>query len=286
MSKSLKYPTTYSQQIQLLRQRGIIIADSSKCELFLSRVNYYRLSGYILPFYNVSTDMCFSPIEFETIEGIYSFDMELRNLLALNIERVEIFIRTQLSYFYSHAYGALGYTKPNNYNAKHNHAVFMKHIQSCVNENSRSPVIRHHVLNYDGKFPLWVIMNYFSLGMLSHFYTDMKNQDKAFLAKSIYDANYQMLSSWLHCLTYLRNRCAHYSRLFYWKFSALPIMKHFPIVADGTLFTQIYVLKTMYPDSIKWRDDFFIPLEILVKKYHDSIILEHIGFPANWKELL
>ena len=249
MSKLLKNPTTYSQQIQLLQQRGIVITDQTECELFLERVNYYLLSGYILPFLDTARDRCRTPIDFESIKEIYNFDMELRNLLALNIERIEIYIRTQILHFHSHTYGALGYMDSSNYNAKHNHAAFVDHIQSCISENSKSPVIKHHMLNYEGRFPLWVIMNYFSLGMLSHFYADLKNQDKAFLAKSMYDANYQMLSSWLHCLTDLRNRCAHYSRLYYWKFPALPNTRGFPITPDGSLFTQIYLLKKMHPDA-------------------------------------
>ncbi len=286
MSKLLKKPTSYSQQIQLLRQRSILISDPAECELFLSRVNYYLLSGYILPFIDTAHDRCRVPVPFETIQGIYNFDMELRNLLALNIERIEIYIRTQILHFHSHAYGAMGYMDPLNYNLKHNHAAFVNHIQSCINENSKSPAIKHHIQNYGGNFPLWVIMNYFSLGMLSHFYTDLKNPDKAFLAKSMYDANYQMLSSWLHCLTDLRNRCAHYSRLYYWKFPALPVMKDLPIIPDRTLFTQIYILKTMHPDADEYHNRLFIPLEALINKYCSYINLNHIGFADNWKPLL
>lgn len=47
MSKTIKEPATYAQQIEKLRQRGICMSDD--CQSFLSRVNYYRLSGYILP---------------------------------------------------------------------------------------------------------------------------------------------------------------------------------------------------------------------------------------------
>ena len=46
----LKAPTTYEEQIQLLRNKNIIISDVDLCMDFLSKVNYYRLSGYYLPF--------------------------------------------------------------------------------------------------------------------------------------------------------------------------------------------------------------------------------------------
>ena len=56
------------------------------------------------------------------------------------------------------------------------------------------------------------------MGMLSYFYRGMKNKDKATIAQSLYGVNYQTLESWLRCMTDLRNRCAHYSRIYYWVF--------------------------------------------------------------------
>ena len=144
----------------------------------------------------------------------------------------------------------------------------------------------HHTQVYGGSFPIWVIIEYFSLGMLSYFYADLKNPDKAVIAKKLYHANYQMLESWLHCLTDLRNRCAHYSRLYYWNFASVPNMGNFPYVPDRTLYTQIYILKLMYPDRAEWKSYFYTPLTRLLKKYQDQIQLNHIGFPVDWKDKL
>ena len=46
----LKKPTTFEEQIKLLEQKGINITKHDTCKDFLSRTNYYRLSGYYLPF--------------------------------------------------------------------------------------------------------------------------------------------------------------------------------------------------------------------------------------------
>ena len=286
MSKDVKEPITYSQQIAKLQQRDIIIHDLADCEVFLSQVNYYRLSGYILPFIDPAADKCCQPIEFDTIKSIYHFDAELRNLISLSVERIEIYIRTQLAYFHAHHYGALGYIDPANYNSLHDHITFLGRIQSCIKDNSKSPVVIHHQTNYGGKFPIWVIIDYFTLGMLSHFYTDMPNQDKAFLAKTLYAANFKKLSSWLRCLTDLRNRCAHYSRLYYWAFSAIPNTGNPALASDRTLYPQIHMLRIMYPDKAEWATCFYNPLVKLVDKYKDQIQLDHIGFPANWKDEL
>ncbi|WP_276879684.1 hypothetical protein [Lawsonella clevelandensis] len=41
--------TTYTEQIELLRNRGMIIPDADKAQKFRERRNYYRLSGYWYP---------------------------------------------------------------------------------------------------------------------------------------------------------------------------------------------------------------------------------------------
>lgn len=285
MFKSLKSPTTYTQQVSILESRNITIQNKTQCEIFLSHVNYYRLSGYLLPFINKPDEKCKQAISIEKIEAIYRFDSEIRNLLLSAIERIEIYLGTQLSYYSAHHYGADGYMDPNNYNAKHDHIKFEGLINSTIQDNRKAPAVRHHIAQYGGKFPIWVIIEFFTIGMISHFYTDMKNHDKATIAFFLYSVNYQTLSSWLRCLTDLRNRCAHYSRLYYWKFSAIPrIRTGDAFKADRSLFTQIYMLKYLYPDD--WNDDLLTPLIDLFEKYSSYITLSHIGFPKEWKTIL
>ena len=287
MYKSLKPPTTYQQQTSILQSRNIIVTDTSFCEKILSEVNYYRLSGYILPFVHKPDDKCFQPVSIEQLFAIYSFDAELRNLLSSIIERIEIYLRTQVAYYFAHRYGSDGYMDANNYNQFHDHVKFTGLINKTIQENSKSPVVKHHIAEYGGKFPIWVIIDFFTLGMLSHFYTDMKNPDKSYLAKSTYQVTYQVLSSWLRCITDLRNRCAHYSRLYFWIFPAIPkIPKGNVFTADHALFSQLYMLKHMYPHKDKWNDDFIKPMEKLLNKYKESVQREHLGFPYRWRSIL
>ncbi len=92
-----KKPTTYQEQIELLKVRGCIIPDEDFCLKILRSANYYRLSAYFLPFKN--SDDSFKPgTEFSKIVGIYNFDRELRSILFSAIEEIEIFLRTQFSY--------------------------------------------------------------------------------------------------------------------------------------------------------------------------------------------
>lgn len=283
----LKKPTTFEEQVELLRKKNIIITDKASCINFLSKTNYYRLSGYYLPFIQKDTEKCFIALKFERIQKIYTFDAELRNLISFAIEKIETHIRTQLAYFHAHTYGAEGYMYSSSFNRRHNHNVYLRHIDSCLVENSNTLVIKHHNGHYDGHIPIWAIIDFFSLGMLSYFYRGMRNPDKAKIAESMYGVNYQTMDSWLRCLTDLRNRCAHYSRLYYWIFPAIPKMPSKErYIPTRRLFSQLYMLKLMYPNKEKWNEEFVKPLIKLVKKYNTDISLNHLDFPYRWKSIL
>lgn len=287
MSKNIKSPITYSQQVKLLQSRNVLVSNPSECEAFLSRVNYYRFTGYLLPFLDRSSDCCNPPIEFNRIVQIYVFDAELRNLIVRVIEKIEIYLRTQLAYRSAHQYGALGYMDAQNYNRHHDHVKFLGLVNKVISDNRNNSVVRLHIAGYGDKFPIWVIIDYFSLGMLSKFYSDLPNKDKKHIAQELYGVNYQALSSWLKCLTDLRNKCAHYSRLYYCSFPSLPVLRNNPSFSpDRRLFTQLFMLKLLYPEPSRWNEDFIIPLIRIMDKYRNSICIKHLGFPCRWRSIL
>lgn len=283
----LKKQTTFEEQLELLKRKGIVIEHSEDCIEFLKHVNYYRFSAYYLPFRDAKTQKLFSNIKFERLQKIYEFDQNLRSLIFAAIENIEIHLRTQIAYYHVHKYGAEGYREFNYYNTGHNHSDFLQRLSGCVNENKKTLIVRHHLDKYDGHFPLWVMIEFFSMGMLSHFYRDLITQDRKNIAKILYNTNHKNLESWTRCLTDLRNRCAHYSRLYYWVFPAIPrFSEQEPHTATRRLFSQIYMLKLMYPDHSKWNELFLKPLIKLMRKYKPYISQKQLDFPYRWKSML
>lgn len=160
-------------------------------------------------------------------------------------------------------------------------------ISAKQRANSNALVVKHHNTKYDGNFPIWVIIEYFSMGMLSYCYVDLKSVDQKAIAKDAFSSSASCISSWLRCVTDLRNRCAHYSRLYYWIFPAIPLTpKNSAYQMDRKLFSQIVMLKYLYPDKNEWKSRFIAELEALIEEYASDISLKHIGFPDNWRELL
>src|SRR6266446_4339972 len=96
-----KYPKqalTFQEQLELLESRGLVVSDHALALRWLSRVNYYRLSAYLYPFRLSGSDTYKAGTTFEQIAQFYIFDQKLRSLLMDAIQRVEVWLRTAITY--------------------------------------------------------------------------------------------------------------------------------------------------------------------------------------------
>ena len=278
----LKTPATYQQQIAKLREHGCIILDEAFCQEVLSSVGYYRLSAYFLTF--KMKDGKYAPgTNFNQVYMLYEFDRKLRRLLFSMLEELEVYIRAQLSHHHAHKYGADGYLNPANFNFHHNHLNFTSRLNDLVNGNDKLPFISHHTTKYNGQFPLWVIMEVFTFGMLSYFYAEMLTPDQKHVAHKVFKASVADAKSWLYCCTNLRNMCAHSRRLYNSVFSVIPAkIPNVDQSAQRKLFAAIIAVRELYPDARKWNGEFMPALVALIDEYSDAILLKNIGFPLDW----
>lgn len=98
-----KQALSFPDQLAQLQRRGLTIVDQGRALQWLQRVSYYRLSAYFLPFKDSEN---FRPgTEFNDIAGLYIFDRKLRLLMLDAIERIEVALRTSVTYEIGHAYG-------------------------------------------------------------------------------------------------------------------------------------------------------------------------------------
>ena len=221
--------------------------------------------------------------DFNTVYQIYEFDRKLRNLIFAAIEEVEIYLRAKFAYYHAHKYGVLGYMDAANYNQRHRHDRFKELIETEIKNNRKVLFVQHHVDNYEGQFPVWVITELFTFGMLSYFYGDLPTPDQKQIAKDLFGTIPKNLISWLRCCTDLRNICAHYGRLYFRIFTAVPA--NLPGLEKDTerrLFGAVLALKSLYPDMDKWDAEIQPALYSLIESYSGIIHLDHIGFPADW----
>jgi abortive infection bacteriophage resistance protein len=102
------------------------------------------------------------------------------------------------------------------------HKSFLDDIEEEIRRNAKAPFVKNFRENYEGgNLPIYALVEVFSFGTLSKFYKNMVNQDKKIVAKS-FGIGYTYLESWLESISYIRNICAHYGRLYNAKLSKTP----------------------------------------------------------------
>ena len=134
--------------------------------------------------------------------------------------------------------------------------------------------------------PIYALVEVFSFGTLSKFYKNMKNADKKAVAQS-FGIGYTYLESWLESISYVRNICAHYGRLYNAKLSKTPILyKEYSQAGIGNnrIFGVLLCMKHILKNDAHWNQ-YVDQIELLINKY-EKVDVETMGFPKNCKELL
>lgn len=111
------------QQLELLRQRELLIPDENRARHYLNNISYYRLSAYTRPFYipQEQSHRFRHGTEFDHVLNLYIFDRELRLHLLNAIERIEVALRAQMTNILAEHYGAHGYTNADIFDDRYNH---------------------------------------------------------------------------------------------------------------------------------------------------------------------
>lgn len=202
--KESKPPLNISQQILKIKSKKITIADESKCIAFLKRNNYQKLFLF-RSFFNPTS------LTFENLVNLYNLDIEIRNIIFYGLGIIESKLKTELAYYHVLKDNNHGYLNSDYFFDKNFHSLFIKEIVKELNIPKKQPeMIKNHFNKYDDDPPLYKIIEIFSFGQISKFYSNMLNTDKKALSKENYDRiDIFILKSWFIFLVEIRNACAH-----------------------------------------------------------------------------
>ena len=109
---------TLDEQIEILRNRGLVINDVEKAESLLLSENYFFINGYRHIFLKNHKDSNFiKGTTFEELYAVFQFDRNFRNILFKNLLIVENNLKSIISYRLSKKYGIKekDYLKPSNF---------------------------------------------------------------------------------------------------------------------------------------------------------------------------
>lgn len=303
---------THEQLIELLESRGIDFSEQdskSFAKKKLQRIGYYNLiNGYSALFWmDDQKEKYKSGTTIKELYNLYLFDQKLREIFLRNILPLETNIKSLIAYYFPQHHPESNYITYNNFDttrkdANKNITSLIAEIQRQIAGKSNDPSISHYLKNY-GYIPLWVLNNILTLGTISKFYSLMQQKERQEISKTFHLSDSE-LENLLTYISSIRNFCAHGNRLYCYR-SKRPL-------SDTQLHKNVGLAKTEKGEYACGKRDLFavmIALKLTISKTefrrlvkevdialknlysHTSVltentILESIGFPTNWKQLL
>lgn len=283
----------FSAQLEQLKRRGLKVDDDQYALHYLSHLNYYRLGAYWLPFEaDHSTHQFYEGISFKDVLNLYIFDREFRLLLLDAIERIEVSVRTQFAYHLSQKYGPHPHLDSSLFHDQARYSSAIGMLKRDVRD-SEQRFIKHLKSKYiEDLPPVWAVVELMSFGTLSKWYENLeKRADKKLIADT-YDLDGKSLGSFLEHLAYLRNLCAHHSRVWNRNFTKIPslprkrpanLLSNFNL--EKPMERKVYntlVLLAYFMDLICPGNHFKQRLKSLISEH--NITTRNLGFPDDWEK--
>ncbi len=297
------------EQIEILESKGLVINDYDKVSNILLRENYFFISGYRHLFMKNYKDNSFiNGTTFEELYAVFTFDRKIRNIMFGYILIVENNMKSIISYQLSKKYGykEKDYLNPNNFTqdslkVRQVHDVLNKMKRQIRVNGQQHSATMHYLSNY-GYIPMWILVKVLSLGILSELYAILKLEDAEMIA-SEYGLDVETLGTYLSVLANFRNLCAHDDILYdhrtqkeipsnkYHQRLNIPMTDGHYDYGKNDLFALIIILKSLLTDD-EFREMIFAvgyEMDVLagkVKTVPLSKILNKVGFPDNWKDIV
>ncbi|MDO4394406.1 MAG: Abi family protein [Mycoplasmatota bacterium] len=306
MTKEFK---TIDQQIEILKNKGLIIGDENKAYDILLKENYFFINGYRHLFMNSPSDKTFvSGATFDELYALFQFDRYSRNIFFKNLLIIENRLKSVISYQLSKKYGykEKDYLNYRNFTQNPEKKRKVKDVIEKMKRQIRINTCRHnatmHYLNNYGYIPLWILVKVLSFGMVCELFTILKDEDKLEIA-SIFNISVEYLEDFLPILSNYRNLCAHEDIVFdhktervipdteYHKKLNIFKMDDEYIYGKNDIFSVIIIFKFMLEDDefrlmIKEFEYEFAKLDAEVDSIPSEKILDTMGIPKNYMNII
>ncbi len=215
-----KRATTVQEQIALLKSRGMSIPDDHKAEEVLLDIGFYRLGFYAFPFEKSFPNLNnrsheYKPnTSFTDVLDLYYFDYDLRKILTYYLNRIEVNLRTYITYTVSNYYKESPTWFVDSSVMKSNYILdFEDKVYRTIREN---PVIkRHHNKYINDRFaPAWKTVEFMTLGNLCSLFNHLKDNNLKISIAKHYQCGLGVFINYMETIRVIRNSCAHGSCIY------------------------------------------------------------------------
>nr|WP_286164567.1 Abi family protein [Odoribacter sp. OF09-27XD] len=202
---------------------------------------------------------------------------------------MEVSIRTQLSYTQTAHSDIFWFADSVNFTQSSLHQGLVTKLHSELDRSDDDQVVEFRHRYSDPFPPSWITMEVTSFGTLSMLYKGLKNGRSKRALANYYGLSDTVMESWLHAIVYVRNICAHHSRLWNKNLRIRPLVPRHtahPFLSNPThnnrtfyvLSIILYLLKTVNPQNTLAER-----VRLLLDKY-PSVDYVAMGFPHNWEQ--
>jgi abortive infection bacteriophage resistance protein len=193
----------------------MIISDEQKAINVLNDVGYYRLGFYWFPFeltYPNKTRRNHNFIAGTTFENavlLYNIDFRLRNILSPYLYRIEVHLRTAITYQISNIYK----NNPKWFSdSKYVQKNFLSYLPDCYKTVLKAEAIKNHHKNHkDDKYaPAWKTLEYLSFGDILFLLKNIKEFSvRDLINKHFGYIDEDIFLNHIGTVKVVRNLCAH-----------------------------------------------------------------------------
>ena len=301
-----------ADQVALLEKRGMYIEDYAEAEYYLRNEGYYRLSSYWYPFRALEKDgqrgdPFVADASFSNVIQLYEFDKWLRSIALFGLRGVEISIRVAIAHelgtkdIFAHENPALLNGRfsqsSNNRRQKSKYQIWIEKYRHLLLRKGQEDFIQTFIDKYGTRIPIWLAIEIWDFGMLVRFYEGMKYNDQQAVSRQYGVNDPKIFASWLNAFNYVRNICAHHSRL--WNRSlirqpripdkgAIPLLDH--LTRHNNMAARTYTILAMCGYVLRqmhFRGPWPETIVSLTRKFPvcSSLSLKMMGFPEDWEKL-
>ncbi|MBR5782900.1 MAG: Abi family protein [Clostridia bacterium] len=299
---------TYKEQLEILKEKGLVIHDESYAISKLKDISYFALINGYKQIFKKADGKYVDNASFEDIVKLFHFDEELRALMLKYILKIERKMKSFISYYFSAKYpNSLDYLDANNYqyktvqNRETIHSLI--HILNVTAKSNDYRYIEHYNVKHSGEIPLWVLVNALSFGKISKIYSVSQQSIQQKISDEFGDISNAELETMLSILALFRNACAHNERLFDFQVIRASlkdnkILNQLEVPKNGNnyscggndFFSIVVCFKQLL--TAKDFDQFFSQFQMLLDSLEfftanitKSDILRHMHFPSNWESI-
>ena len=284
-------PLDIAGLLDMLEGQGLAIEDRERATHILQNVSYSRLKPYLVTLMEDRATHRFQKgASMELAYALYGFDRRLRELIFHEMEKIEISVRTHLAYATSGSEHGYWFTESKYFKNASRHRYILSRIQQELRKSDNDGIIEFRE-KYTNEFPpSWLTLEATSMGTLSTIYDEMAPGSVKRSVAQYYGLSDDVFAAWLHHLVYVRNTCAHHSRLWNKRLTIrgkLPEKPrhYFPYMSredTERIYFTLCMVKYMQ-NVIKPTNTFAQRLRSLIDHF-PQVDVKKMGFPRNWKE--